>query len=303
MAKSFVMQLASLITLFISIPAFIALVFAIINLQFPDAAEAYWQISSAESSIRYAIAILVIFFPAYLYLTRRVNEARRGEGALYHTLTKWLIYLALLVAGLTILGDLAMVVYYFLNGEITTRFLLKAAALVAIIGSVSAYYALDARDHWQERERDSIMIGWIALAVVLGVVIAGYLKIDAPTTAREIRIDQEQITELQDIQWRVEAYYAAHESVLPPNIETVYDVLPAPAAPVGRAAYEYVPTGRDTYRLCAEFAERTPESERYAGSYGVKDPAYAENQNWEHPAGRHCFDRRIVPAADPSLRP
>ncbi len=116
MAKSFVLQLAALATLFVSLPAFITLLFSIINLQFPDAIDAYWQIESAESTVRYTIAILVIFFPAYLVLTRLVNTARRSEGELYYTLTKWLIYLALLVAGLIILGDLAVVVYTFLNG-------------------------------------------------------------------------------------------------------------------------------------------------------------------------------------------
>src|SRR5690606_23353244 len=125
MAKSFVLQLASLATLFVSLPAFITLIFSIINLQFPDAADNYWQVDGYQSAIRYSIAVLVIFFPAYLFLTRKVNVSRRSEGELYHTLTRWLIYLALLVAGLIMLGDLAVVVYTFLNGEITTRFILK----------------------------------------------------------------------------------------------------------------------------------------------------------------------------------
>ncbi len=295
MAKSFVLQLAALATLFVSLPAFITLIFSIINLQFPDAADNYWQIESAESSIRYTIAILVIFFPAYLVLTRKVNQARRGEGELYHTLTRWLIYLALLVAGMIMLGDLAVVVYTFLNGEITIRFILKALTLLAVIGGASYYYFLDTKEFWQRRERQSIQIGAGVLAAVLIFVVIGYMKIDAPSVAREIRIDQAQISDLQDIQWRVEAYHQETAS-FPGNIAMLYRDLPAPEASEGRTAYEFRTTGPDTYLLCATFAAATPSSDRSItkpGGYG--NDVYLQNQNWEHGAGEKCFERKIIP--------
>ena len=295
MARSFVMQLASLVTLFVSIPAFITLVFSIINLQFPDAAEAYWQMESAESSIRYSIAVLVIFFPAYLYLTRKVNEARRGEGELYHTLTKWVIYLGLLIAGIVILTDLAVVVYTFLNGELTTRFILKALALLAVMSGVVYYYAMDAKDYWQKRERDSISIGIGALVVVLLAVVYGYSMIDAPSVTREVRLDQQQVSDLQDMQWRIESYHQTNSS-FPADLEMVYEDFPVPVAPEGRADYEYKITGSDTFKLCATFSEATPSSERsMAKPYGGSEGIYLENQNWEHGTGEKCFERRIIP--------
>lgn len=289
------MQLASLVTLFVSIPAFVTLLFSIINLQFPDAADSYWQIDSAQSSIRYAIAVLVIFFPAYLYLTRKVNEARRGEGELYHTLTKWVIYIGLLIAGIVILSDLAVVVYTFLNGEITARFILKALALLVVMSGVVYYYAMDAKDHWQKREKESVTIGLSVLVIVLAFVAYGYSLIDAPSVAREVRLDQQQITDLQDMQWRIESYHQETNS-FPGDIEMLYEDFPAPVAPEGRAAYEYEITGSDTYELCATFARATPASERsmvkpIGGSEGV----YLENQNWEHGSGKKCFERRIIP--------
>lgn len=295
MAKSFVLQLAALATLFVSLPAFITLVFSIINLLFPDAADSYWQVENAQSSIRYSIAVLVIFFPAYLVLTRRVNESRRNEGELYHTLTKWLIYLALLVAGMIMLGDLAVVVYTFLNGEITVRFILKALALLTIIGAASYYYFLDTKDFWEKREKQSITIGGIALAVVAVFVVLGYVQIDSPGVAREVRIDQQQISDLQDMQWRIEAYHQETDS-FPARIEMVYQDFPVPQAPEGRQPYEYRTTGADTYVLCATFAHATPASERSIAkpvSYG--NDIYLQNHNWEHGAGEKCFDRRIIP--------
>lgn len=295
MAKSFVLQLASLVTLFVSLPAFITLVFSIINLQFPDAADAYWQVTGTEDSIRYSIAVVAIFFPAYLILTRLVNKARRNEGQLYHTLTRWLVYIALLVGGVVMLTDLAVVVYTFLGGEITTRFVLKALALLAVIGAASYYYVLDAKQYWQKREQTSVMIGIAALAVVLLAAGFDISKISSPSEAREIKLDQQQISDLQEIEWRVEAFYQSNAS-FPADLETLYEGLPVPAAPTGRDPYGYSITGRDAFLLCATFANETPESERQTPKpVSVAENAYLQNQNWDHLAGEHCFTRRVSP--------
>lgn len=294
MAKSFVTQLASLITLFVSIPALVTLVFSIISIQFPDAVDSYWQIDSAESGIRYSIAVLVVFFPAYLWLTHNVNQARRSEGQLYHILTKWLIYLALLVAGLVILGDLAVVVYTFLGGEITVRFILKALALIVIIGPVAYYYVLDAKDFWQDKERQSVMIGGGALVAMLVVAVFGYMNISSPSEAREVKLDQEQIYDLQDMQWRVENHYQMN-GALPTSIEAVYTDFPAPTPSEGREGYNYNVTGSDTYELCATFMHSTPSSEREMAKPIPGNDIYLQNQNWEHGAGQKCFERRALP--------
>lgn len=294
MAKNFVLQLGSLAALFVSLPAFVALLFGIINLQFPDAADQYWQVENFENSVRYSIAVVVIFFPLYLILTRIVNEARRDEGKLYHTLTKWLIYLALLVAGIVMATDLAVVVYTFLNGEITMRFILKALALLLIVGAAFYYYVLDAKEYWSKRERTSLMIGGAALAVVAAAVVVGYLKIDAPSVVREIRLDEEQLNDLREMQWRIEEFHQVN-GAFPGSLEEVFAGLPVPVAPEGRAAYDFNVTGADTYELCATFAAATPESERNMAKPVVADSTfYYQNQNWEHGAGRKCFERRII---------
>lgn len=290
MAKSFVLQLASLVTLIVSIPAFIVLLFSIINLKFPDAAQGVWEASSSQDSIRYTIAILVIFFPAYLVTTRLVNKARRQEGELYHTLTKWLIYLALLIGGMVMLGDLAVVVYTFLNGEITVRFLLKAAVILAVIGAAFYYYAADAKGYWQEREKQSLQLGGVALFLVLMAAVYGYYNIDAPGAVREMRLDEQQLMDLQDMQWRIEAYYQETDS-FPANLEDVYSDFPVPQAPEGREAYSYRITGANTYELCATFAAATPESQRSIAKPIAEPGLNLNNHNWEHGAGKKCFSR------------
>ncbi len=105
-AKNFALQLGSLISLYISIVALIILLSGVITLQYPDVANGYWEQESASSSIRFSIAMLFVFFPTYIALTRMVNTIRRVEQGVYLALTKWLIYLSLLIGGGAILGDL-----------------------------------------------------------------------------------------------------------------------------------------------------------------------------------------------------
>ncbi len=294
MAKSFVLQLASLATLFVSLPAFILLVFSIINLAFPDAAESYWRIESAQSSIRYTIAVLAVFFPAYIFITRKVNNGRRDEGELYHKLTKWFIYIALLIAGMVMLGDLATVVFYFLNGEITIRFILKALAMLLIIGGAFYYYLLDAKDYWNKKETVSKIIGAVVSVVVIVFAVIGYMQIDSPSQTREIKIDQQQVSDLQNIHWKIQGFYQTN-GVLPDSIDQAYPDFPAPIATEGRAQYEYNLTGAETYQLCATFSRATPESERNSGQYYYEIDKYSKNNIWDHGEGQKCFDRVVFP--------
>ena len=190
--------------------------------------------------------------------------------------------------------DLAVVVYTFLGGEITTRFVLKALTLLAVVGAAFYYYAQDAKNYWQKREQTSVMIGVAALAVVLLVAGFGVTKISSPSEARESKLDQQQISDLQDIQWRVEAFYQTNAS-FPANLETLYEGLPVPTAPEGRDAYGYSITGADSFLLCATFANETPESERRSPKQvSVAESSYLQNQNWDHQADEHCFARRLT---------
>ena len=121
-AKHFVLQLGSLVSLYLSLTFLLVLLFGAINIIFPDAADYVWEVESAQSQIRIGIAMVIVFFPTYLLITRIVNQARRKEqNGAYLGLTKWLIYLSLLVGGLVLLIDLVVVIMTFLEGEISER--------------------------------------------------------------------------------------------------------------------------------------------------------------------------------------
>lgn len=296
-AKNFALQLGSLAALYISLTAFIVLLFGIINIQFPDPAlDSYYSFDGDSSSIRFSIAFLVIFFPTYLLLTRLVNTIRRVEHGTYLTLTKWLIYLSLLIGGGVLLGDLVMILNNFLNGDLTTRFILKAIAFFLVVGTAFVYYIFDAKGYWQGNEKTSLRYGGVVSVAVVIALISGFMKIEAPAQVREMRIDQTQVNDLQIIQTHIEEFNMINAK-LPATISEVYVGMKAPEASAERAAYRYNVIDKTTYELCAEFAYPTPKSMQ--GQYSM--PMLKEGYyTWDHGTGEKCFERKIsVP--DPAI--
>lgn len=291
-AKNFALQLGSLASLYLSLSFLVVLLFGIINILYPDAASGYWMIEQSHSSVRLGIAMVIVFFPTYLILTRMVNRARRSEdNGLYLSLTKWLIYLSLLVGGAVLLGDLVAVIMGFLEGELTQRFMLKALVLLVVVGTAFYYYILDARGHWLKDEKKSLMFAGGATLIVLASVAYGFTHIETPSTVREQKIDANQISDLQQIQWRVQDYTVANGTV-PESLEALGE--PAlPTAPEERSSYRYGVTN-EGFELCATFAHESTEDPYYGSMGMIEEKSLIRNpDNWQHGAGETCFKRVI----------
>lgn len=120
-----------------------ALLFDIIDLGIPDPTISDWRQRRLANGIRWAISVLVIAFPLYLFLTYRTSKDVAEDPAKRASrVRKWLTYAALAVAVLFITGDLATLVYSFLRGDLTTRIALKILTVAIIAGTVFAYYLI-----------------------------------------------------------------------------------------------------------------------------------------------------------------
>jgi len=295
-AKHFVLQLGSLIALYLSLAFFLVLTFGFINLRFPDATDGPWQLESAASSIRIGFAMVVVFFPTYLVLTRMVNKNRRASNdTSYLGLTKWLIYLSLLVAGLTLLGDMVAVIMGFLEGELTMRFLLKALAVAVVTGAAFFYYIKDAQGFWLTREKLSYVYAGVAATLITAVLVSALAYIPNPAKVREMKIDNQSVGALQDMQWRIEDYYRANEA-LPADLQELFGEFDVPTAPEGRPDYTYTVTSEEepAFQLCATFAyDQNDVSSNYRPMDGMMQSSIRGNYNWDYKAGEWCFDRTI----------
>jgi hypothetical protein len=291
-ARNFALQLGSLIALYVSLSALIAVIFGVITIAFPDAADGYWSYDSTQQGVKMGIALLIVFFPTYIVLTRLVNSIRRKETGTYLKLTKWLVYLSLLVGGVILLGDLVAVILTYLNGEITLRFILKAAALLVVIGAAFSYYIMDAKSYWNAHEKESKRYAAAASVAVAVVLALGFTHTETPSSVREIRLDEQQVQNLQDMQYRIEDHYRVNKS-LPTDIGGLYIGTEMPQAPDGREPYSYNVTGSDTYELCATFAYPSQVDGKIE-PMPVTEPVKNPYNNWDHAAGRTCFERTIT---------
>lgn len=96
--------------------------------------------------IRFAMAVLIVTTPLYLWLTFRDRRKLASDPALSRSaIRRWLTYLTLLLAAAVLLGDLISVIYAFLSGDLTLQFLLKAAVVGLIAGLIFTYYLSDVR--------------------------------------------------------------------------------------------------------------------------------------------------------------
>jgi len=124
----------------------IILLFIYIEFAFPDPAwrMSYARLAEIQSVIRAQVAIVIVSFPVFLTLWHfLLREIRlHPEKA---TMRRWLGYLSIFIGALTLSGDIMTLIYYSLEGQLTTRLLLKSAALFLIAGSLVSYLAFTLR--------------------------------------------------------------------------------------------------------------------------------------------------------------
>jgi hypothetical protein len=154
-AKEAFWYLVLFTTLYLSAVYLGTLLFQLINLAFPDATDSGYAIVRSDSLIRWAISVLVVAFPLFLYMSRLVGKAvARDPAKRASKVRKWLTYLTLFVAVCVLVGDAVSLLYNFLDGDLTARFVLKSLVVAVIAGGILGYYLADLRRDEQE-EPDS----------------------------------------------------------------------------------------------------------------------------------------------------
>lgn len=122
------------------------LIFDFINLAFPDALQSPATRTILNNSIRWNISSLIIGLPLFLFAFWFVNKSITQDPSKRSSRPrKWLTYLTLFVAVVTLVGDLVSLVNNALGGELTIRSLLKVLTVAIIAGGVFVYFLTDVR--------------------------------------------------------------------------------------------------------------------------------------------------------------
>jgi hypothetical protein len=299
--QDFFLYLFCIICLYVSSVSFLSLLYAIIDKYFGDVLFNYYS----SSGTKWAIASLVIFFPVYLWLSWIINRSILKFPEVANIgIRKVLYYFTLFIAGLTIAIDLVTLIFYFLDGEITVRFILKVLSVLFVGGIVFGYYFYDLRrDVLQKSSKPKIIAISISLIVII-TLIFGFIMAGSPMEARNIKFDSQRISDLSNIQSALTDYYRANSSILPKDLITMSQSasyygfnIKDPETGVN---YEYRIIAQNQYELCANFSLDSSVVNTQGMAYPV-----STSDIWTHGVGRVCFDRTVgeIPAVPTKTPP
>lgn len=306
--KDFFLWFGAMLALYVSVFSFINLFFDYIDHTFPDQLANY--VDPYSSSIRFAIASLVVLFPTFLLLMRIIRRdltANPEKKELW--VRRWALFLTIFIAGVTVAVDLITLINYYLGGDITVRFGLKVLIVLLIAGAGFLHFLADLKGFWDEHAAQSRSIAWAAGVTVAATIIAGFFIIGAPWNVRLYRFDDQKVSDLQSIQWQIVNYWQAKSS-LPMTLADLNDPISnfvAPADPQSGVLYEYrvIDAKARSFELCATFNADTQENSPYmtvmaATPAGLrKAESLPLNDTWVHGTGHYCFSRSIDPERYP----
>lgn len=228
-----------------------------------------------------AMASILVAFPIYFLVTRTIiRDVRNHPQKVNSSVRKWLTYMALVIAAGVFIGDLVAALTYLLRGEITSRFLAKAFAVLVISGGVFFYYYFGQRKPEDVEARPGLgrdlSMGILSALVVMVMVILGFVQIGGPGAQRLLRADEKRLEDLYQLHQQIEIRARSNGNLPPHDLSELSGV--AISDPMTRAAYEYHVKEGSKYELCATFSAASRN-----------DTVPSNRDAWSHPAGRHCF--------------
>lgn len=296
-AKEAFVYLVLFTTLYTCAFSLITLLFQFIHHAFPDPAASYYTVERSLRTVRWSTSALLIAFPVFLWLSRLTHRAiRRDPEKRLSRIRKWLTYLTLFAAAAALLVDLITLVFTFLDGELTARFLLKVLAVAGVAGGIFGYYLWDLSlddDEEPGSSRSRLVTRGVSATVALVVaasVVGGLALAGSPRESRLARLDDRREWDLQSIAAAIDAYWS-QQGQLPEGIEGLTQQRISGARsvrdPENGELYEYRITGERTYELCADFALEDAEPD-------VVFPARVRTTSfWSHGPGRTCYELEV----------
>lgn len=318
------------ITLITSVYNLLQILFTAINRKFPDVLNPVY-VDVYNSDMRLAFAFLVVMFPLYLVLSWYVAK----DIAKYHykadlVVRKVLIYATLFITIGSIIGTLVSIIYSYLGGEITVRFMAKAASVFIVSAGVFGYYYYSIRRDYTQKTSVPMIATVVAAAVVLASLVWSISVVGTPSYMRSLRMDSNRLSDLSSIQQQVFSRYQATDK-LPLTLAELNDAFQGysvPVDPVTKESYVYRVTQQPVSRvnfatqkkemvtnaifeICATF-ETVREANYSRGgvsypmkggvlgmdtSYSVSNYYYEGDQSpfWNHGIGETCYKRIISP--------
>ncbi len=289
-----------------------SLAFAWIDRQFADdlTQNSYYG-GWATTGMRWSVASLLVGYPIFLFLGWRLAAKKRKDAERRRSrVHAWLTYVTLIFAAGALIGDLVAVVFQFLNGELQSRFLAKAAVVGVISAAILWNYSRDVERHASGVDFAGRTLALVATLITGALVAWAFTIVRSPYSARLQMADEQRLQGLIETTRLIDCHYS-YAGALPESLETMSAYLTdravrlpmadgcanvTPTDPATGAFYDYRAVDADTYEICADFAVGWPDAQgdnrewRPGGYY--YSPTAGERRTLAKPAaaGRQCYE-------------
>lgn len=269
---------------YVSVVSVVTLIVQYIDLIFPDQLLSY---SNAYDAIRGTSSALIVTFPVFLLCAWFIRKAFfREPNERNIAVRRWLIYLTLFVAGIAMVVDLVQFVNGFYSGELTFPFFLKLLTVLVVSMLTFGYFLWDLSEKGVQ-PRQAKILAYTTSAMLLFTLGVGFVLAGSPSHQRAVRLDEQRIMDLQNIEYEIGNYWR-EKNELPPELsylerDLYYFLLPVD--PETQKNYVYEATGKLSFELCATFS---------ADYQPIPNTQIAKDQ-WAHGAGYTCYDRTLDP--------
>ncbi|MCD4760800.1 DUF5671 domain-containing protein, partial [bacterium] len=211
---------------------------------------------------------------------------------------RWLTYFILLIAAIVMIANVIGTITGLLDGELTTKSILKTITVLAIAGTVFVFYLYDVKRERVQGYKDKVIsiFTYTSLIVVVVIFVSAWFFVESPQYSRQKKIDQEILNDLQDINFSIRDYYTNHDQV-PEDLNFKERSPLASSAwvnPVTDKDYEYEVVADDEYKICTDFLTSNLEDEN--------NKNYYSEIRW-HDQGYQCFSQKVTAMYDSKMPP
>jgi len=266
------------------------IIFQIINKNIPDILNLY-QGRFSPSQLKFAISALIISTPIfYICLWRICKSLLSGALDKDSGIRKWLTYFILLVSSIVMLGWLVATINSFLDGELTTKFILKAITAIFIAAAVFTFYFYNIRrEEVREKNRIIQVYFYASLVLVIAVFIASLFVVESPTQTRNRKFDNFILDNFNNIDVAIASYYQEFKK-LPEGLNELkaeYSYLGEDSLkdPASKILFDYRAVDKNTYELCATFMASNRDE-------NIEEYSYYKDK-WAHDAGYQCLQQKV----------
>jgi amino acid transporter len=302
--------------LIINVVSIIMILFTIIDQIFKE------NIPNNFSDLHSSIALISISLPLSLALSYYIRKEHIKAFPKGNSPVKKFTISATVIASLiAICGSFFTIIYQYLEGETSSRFIAKIIVSLILSVVLFAYYRLIYVRGQSDSIKHQNAFGIISTVFIISICIYSIILTGSPSQIRKEKFDDIRLNNLSSIQQNILSYWQSHR-LLPKDLASMTDAMShtaIPKDPRNSEPYEYeIKTQSETvnkktttaiFKICATFETIKDNSKKFeelkAQDFSRYNSIKTNELNsyypmddspfWDHKAEKTCFTRTIDP--------